>query len=49
MNCQHMGCGCQAEPGQEFCGDYCREHSGDAAHEEHMCECGHDACTMAAV
>jgi hypothetical protein len=49
MSCQHMGCGCQAEPGQEFCGDYCREHSGDAAHEEHMCECGHDACTMAAV
>lgn len=49
MNCQHMGCRCQVEPGQEFCGDYCREHSGDAAHEEHMCECGHDACTTAAV
>jgi hypothetical protein len=49
MNCQHMGCRCQAEQGEEFCGDYCREHSGDAVHEEHMCECGHDACTMAAV
>jgi hypothetical protein len=49
MNCQHMGCRCQAEQGEEFCGDYCREHAGDAAHEEHMCECGHDACTVAAV
>jgi hypothetical protein len=49
MNCQHMGCGCEAEQGEEFCGDYCREHAGDAAHEEHRCECGHDACTMAAV
>jgi hypothetical protein len=26
-----------------------REHAADAAHEEHRCECGHDACTMAAV
>jgi hypothetical protein len=43
------GCRCQAEPGQEFCGDYCREHARDPAHEEHRCECGHDACMMAAV
>ena len=49
MNCQHMECRCQVEPGQEFSGDYCREHAGDVAHEEHRCECGHDACTMAAV
>ena len=49
VNCQHMGCRCQAAEGQEFCGDYCREHAADAAHEEHRCECGHDACTMAAV
>jgi hypothetical protein len=49
MNCQHMGCRCQVEPGQELCGDYCREHASDASHEEHVCECGHDACMMAAV
>ena len=49
MNCQHMGCRCQAEQGEDFCGDYCREHAGNAVHEEHTCECGHDACTMAAV
>jgi hypothetical protein len=49
MNCQHMGCRCQAEQGEEFCGDYCRQHAGDAVHEEHVCECGHDACTMVAV
>jgi hypothetical protein len=49
VNCQHMGCRCQAAEGREFCGDYCREHAADAAHEEHQCDCGHDACTMAAV
>jgi hypothetical protein len=49
MNCQHMGCMCMVEPGQEFCGDYCREHAADPAHEGHRCECGHPACDMLGV
>jgi hypothetical protein len=44
MNCQHAGCRCQVEQGQEFCSDHCREHAGMADHGEHACECGHAAC-----
>lgn len=44
MNCQHAGCKCQVDEGQQFCGDYCRQHSTEE-HEEHACECGHPACT----
>jgi hypothetical protein len=46
MNCEHQGCKCQVEEGQQFCSDYCREHAG-AGHEEHRCECGHPACADA--
>jgi hypothetical protein len=49
MSCQHMGCKCQVEAGQDFCGDYCSQHAGDMDHEEHRCECGHPACSMAGV
>jgi hypothetical protein len=49
MNCQHMGCMCMVEPGQDFCSEYCGQHAGDPAHEEHRCECGHAACSMVGV
>ncbi|MGH7357353.1 MAG: hypothetical protein ACREJR_00905 [Candidatus Rokuibacteriota bacterium] len=45
MNCQHEGCRGQADAGQEFCSDHCRQHAGEA-HAEHACECGHPACTV---
>lgn len=44
MNCGHQGCTCQVEQGQEFCGDYCREHAGHQDHDTHACECGHPGC-----
>jgi hypothetical protein len=44
MNCQHAGCTCTVEQGQEFCGDYCREHAAGGGHETHACECGHPGC-----
>jgi hypothetical protein len=43
MNCQHAGCRCQVEQGQQYCGDYCRQHATEG-HEEHACECGHPDC-----
>ncbi|HEX2425322.1 MAG TPA: hypothetical protein VHM47_05505 [Actinomycetota bacterium] len=49
MNCEHMGCMCLVEPGQDFCSDHCRQHASDPTHEEHRCECGHPACSMAGV
>lgn len=49
MNCEHMGCMCLAEPGEDFCSDHCRQHASDPTHEEHRCECGHPACSMAGV
>jgi hypothetical protein len=44
MNCQHEGCKCQVEQGQEYCSEYCRQHSAEG-HEGHTCDCGHPACT----
>jgi hypothetical protein len=49
MNCEHMGCMCLVEPGEDFCSDHCRQHASDPTHEEHRCECGHPACSMAGV
>jgi hypothetical protein len=43
MDCQHEGCLCTVEDGQEFCSDHCRQHA-EGTHEEHVCECGHPAC-----
>jgi hypothetical protein len=39
--CAHELCTCAATEG-EYCGDYCREHSG--AGEEEVCGCGHPEC-----
>ena len=44
MNCGHEGCKCQVAEGEQFCGDYCRDHATET-HEAHTCECGHAACT----
>ena len=38
--CAHEPCTCAASEG-EYCGDYCREHSGQ---EEDLCGCGHAEC-----
>jgi hypothetical protein len=45
MRCGHDTCRCEVEAGQEFCSDHCREHAGMSDHAEHVCECGHAACT----
>ncbi|HUF79897.1 MAG TPA: hypothetical protein VMN03_02085 [Burkholderiales bacterium] len=50
-NCAHPGCLCQVNPGERYCGDYCR----DAAEQRKpsdppmrtqpaRCGCGHAAC-----
>lgn len=44
--CMHTGCKCQADPGSEFCGEYCRDHSAESEHADHACECGHAACQV---
>ena len=44
MNCQHEGCTCQVEAGQEFCSDYCRDHASETGHGAHACGCGHPGC-----
>ncbi|HEU4526777.1 MAG TPA: hypothetical protein VFT80_02475 [Actinomycetota bacterium] len=49
MMCTHMGCRCDVAEGQEFCGDYCREHAAETEHAAHECECGHPACQMQGV
>jgi hypothetical protein len=45
MNCQHQGCRCQDADQSGFCSDYCRQHAGEAAHEDHACACGHPDCS----
>ena len=37
--CGHSGCGCEREPGSEFCSPQC-EKAGD----ETDCSCGHPGC-----
>jgi hypothetical protein len=49
MRCMHTGCTCEVDPGEDFCSEYCREHSAGAGHEDHVCECGHPACTPMAM
>ena len=47
MTCGHDGCNCLVEQDGDFCSDHCREHSGDADHGTHACECGHPECQAA--
>jgi hypothetical protein len=44
MRCAHTGCTCVVGEGEDFCGEYCRDHSAGAGHEQHSCECGHPGC-----
>lgn len=37
--CAHVACGCEAEPGSEFCSIACEK-----AREETDCSCGHAEC-----
>lgn len=46
MDCQHEGCLCQVEGDQDYCSDYCREHSMGPDHGMHECECGHTTCAV---
>jgi hypothetical protein len=43
MKCAHGMCGCQAEEGQEYCSDFCKNPSGDMEGGSD-CGCGHSAC-----
>jgi hypothetical protein len=44
--CAHEGCGCDAQPGDQHCSDYCRGHAAHAG-DAHECECGHTECHAA--
>lgn len=46
QNCAHEGCRCQVEQGEEYCGDFCREHTASGPTGE-PCGCGHAACQAA--
>ena len=37
--CAHVPCGCQAEPGSDYCSPQCEK-----AGEETDCMCGHPEC-----
>lgn len=45
-NCAHEGCRCQVPEGQEFCGDFCRDHVAGGPTGE-ACGCGHPDCQAA--
>jgi hypothetical protein len=47
--CQHPECLCQAEPGKQYCSDYCQNahkpgSKPGAGHAGSTCGCGHSAC-----
>ena len=48
--CAHPGCLCQTEPGERYCGEYCRQavegtkSSLPARAQTGRCACGHAAC-----
>lgn len=43
-SCGHLRCGCLTD--EQFCSDFCRDHSTEAsdAGPEFDCGCGHEAC-----
>jgi hypothetical protein len=42
--CAHIPCSCDVEPGQEYCGDACRDAGSEDV--EIACQCSHDACPL---
>ena len=52
-NCAHPGCLCQVNPGERYCGDFCRQAAEDGRRKQPesplrappgRCVCGHAAC-----
>lgn len=42
--CAHIPCMCDVEPGQEYCGDACRDAGSEDV--EIACQCGHATCPL---
>jgi hypothetical protein len=44
--CIHAGCRCEVEPGESYCGDYCRGEPQTGMEAQSMsCRCGHEGCS----
>jgi hypothetical protein len=45
MQCEHEGCGCEAQQGERYCSDSCRQAGSSAAQSTTgNCGCGHRDC-----
>ncbi|MCC6534413.1 MAG: hypothetical protein IT531_17815 [Burkholderiales bacterium] len=51
QKCKHAACRCSAQPGKDFCSDYCEraaaqagQGAGQAASAQQRCNCGHASC-----
>jgi hypothetical protein len=42
--CAHIPCRCTVPPGQEYCGEVCRDVGSQDT--EIACECGHSRCPL---
>ena len=47
--CAHQGCHCnvpeeRAARGNQYCSDYCEQHSALPPHKAHACGCGCPSC-----
>jgi hypothetical protein len=42
--CAHIPCMCDVEPGQEYCGEACRDAGSEDV--EIACQCGHATCPL---
>jgi hypothetical protein len=42
--CAHIPCNCDAAPGQQYCGDACRDAGNEEV--EIACQCGHAPCPL---
>jgi hypothetical protein len=42
--CAHMPCLCEAPPGEEYCGNMCREAGNDNV--AIACQCAHRTCPL---
>jgi hypothetical protein len=45
MQCAHEGCLCQVVTAGKFGSDYCSDHASECQHAQHICDCGHAACS----
>ena len=42
--CAHIPCVCDVVPGQEYCGEACRDAGSEDV--EIACQCGHTSCPL---